>query len=489
MQRRHLPATGEHQAVHLHGQALDGHAGDAQRIALPVVSVSVEAFRCGQQGADGALVGIVDVPVERFVWELAVERGAGGVQRAVERGEGAVQPLLAAVPFQVVHIGGHDGRILQQGGMQFILLAERSGGAVGPGKLLGRVGTEALVADGFQALVNGIEVELNIAPVHAVVAADEVQHGQTATGAVGIEHGARRQIPTAEPVHQGDRLFIISALLRIGGQVVGAEGVQVGRLIGPVGIVHFRASIKPLRSMQPEQPGIEAYDRAGQTSIMLQQFRAEVLLVGIHAEVLVVQAHLAEAVAQRDDALPLHQPVEEPIAEVVARAGVLQGEPLHAQQATALLRHHAEAPLAAFHVIGHLALDPQLALELPASGAIAGHGHQERTVHVVVALALDHTRLQRPVHNGLQPLHAFLIHGDGHHRRLRLEALRVVGPPLVQEGVEAGMAVPLQDMVRIPACGRTEHHQGGQDPGKTLAHGAAEGPRRYPAHGISVRAG
>jgi hypothetical protein len=207
-------------------------------------------------------------------------------------------------------------------------------------------------------------------------------------------------------------------------------------LVGSIRIVHPDA-VDAVQAVLPEEARIEPEQRAVQAAVVLQQLRAEMLFVGIDAQVLFIERHAAEAVAQRHHAFPSAQAVEEPIAEVVAGAGVLQAEALHAHEATVLLGDHPEAPLAAFHMVGHLALDPQLPLEGIRTST-------ESAIDIGVAFLFDHPSFAGAFHHAFQHGHALLVHDDLQHCRFLREAGRVVPPPLLQEDLQAGMS-PVAD--------------------------------------------
>ena len=209
--------------------------------------------------------------------------------------------------------------------------------------------------------------------------------------------------------------------------------------------------------MGPVQVRIEAQDRPLQPAVVLQELTTEVFFVRIDAQIVPVELHLAEAVAQGHDPFHAAELMVEPVAEVVARSRMLQAEPLHAQEAPALLRDHAETPLATIHVIGELALDAQIGFERPVPGFATG-------LHVVVAFGHDHPALACAGHHRLQLFKVLVVNADADDGDLHIEACRIIVPPLRDEDAQTGVPLSLERPIAPESSGDTQHAHDGQGP-------------------------
>ena len=154
---------------------------------IAALVVGVETLGHIEHPPDHVLVAVVDGTVELLVGELTVHHGRGGVQRWADGSENTVEPFLPADALQVTHIGAEQILVVEERLVQFTGSGGSAGEAVRPGQLLRGECAEALVADGLNALRCGIVVELHIAPVHAMVAAHQVDDRVAAGHELGIE--------------------------------------------------------------------------------------------------------------------------------------------------------------------------------------------------------------------------------------------------------------------------------------------------------------
>ncbi len=450
LDRRNGLPVGQQQRMHLHGQPLDGNDGDADGIRTAVVQVGMEGLGGIEQLADDPLIPVVHLAVELLVGEFAVQRGACAIERRLQGREGAVQPAGARHPLQMPHVGAEEALIIEPLGMEVHGRLRGTHPFIAPGQRADGVRTEAFVGDGLHAAQDGVVVELHIAPVHAVVATDEVEDGVVPGQPVHVKDLRCGEPATAEGVHQPHGFLESLPGLFVLGDIAAPERIHGARLIGRERLI-VAQPVHLIEAVLPEQGGVEPEDGALRPSIPLQQFGAEVLLEGVDPQVLPIELHADEAVAQRRHTLGGHQAMVEPVAEVVARAGVLQREALHAHEAAILPGHHAEAPFAALYMVGELALDAQLGLEgLPIAA--------DRGRHIAVALGQDDAPLAGLIHHALELLHVVVVHGNRKADGLHREAGGVVPHPLAHEYTQPRMIPLLQQAVAQPSA-RTRKDQ------------------------------
>ena len=203
-----------------------------------------------------------------------------------------------------MRIGAHEGRIQKERLVQpsTIELA-RIGVAFGQKHraALGRPAV-AVVADGLQAINDGIVVEALVMPHDAMVGGHYVGHGVVGGQAVEVEELGYRREAAPKLLHERMRPLELRAERGRSLYFAFAEGLDGGGGDMPLRVIHIVGDGADALQLLPVRAPVarlaETHDGAFAPLLGLYQLFLKMLLVSVHAERFAIQAQLHKIVAR-----------------------------------------------------------------------------------------------------------------------------------------------------------------------------------------------